>query len=256
MAEKIEEGKTLAGAPIPPEKDTDKVIDDAPKTVKVGDKEYESSEALAEAYQSLESKLGEQGTEVGDLRQTNKVLAEQIEAVQKDAKEREKANQPPATDYESKLTDIYKQLNEGDINVEDALQQSNALTAEAAASKAVEEATKNFQTTLQQRDADAIQKNFLKDHPDFAELRDSGKLEPIKQEADGMHDDFSAYYAYRMTQEYERGKTEALKLATGDKDTDTVLTKQGASIKETNKPKTTLSEAETEASMLAAMEGG
>jgi len=255
MAEKDEKGQTPTGTPIPPEKDTDKVIE-VPKTVKVGDKEYESPEALAEAYQSLESKLGEQGSELGDLRSANKVLTDQMAEVQKAAKEREEAGKPPATDYESKLGVIYKQLNDGDLTVEDALQQSNALTAEAAALKAVEEATKSFQDTLQKRDAEAIQKEFLKANPDFAELRDSGKLDPIKQESGGMHDDFSAYYAYKAAQEYERGKAEALKLASGDEDTKTVLTKPGETIKETNKPKTPLSEAETEASMLKAMEGG
>ena len=255
MAEKIEEGKTPAGAPIPPEKDTE-VIKDAPKTVKVGDKEYESSEALGEAYQNLETKLGEQGTELGDLRSANKVLTEQMESAQEAAKEKAKAGEPPATDYESKLAVIYKQLNDGDISVEDALQQSNALTAEATALKAVKQATQKFETTLQERDAESIQKDFLKANPDFAELRDSGKLEEIKKEAGGMHDDFSAYYAYKATEAFEKGKAEAARLAAGDKDTKTVLTKPGDSIKETNKSKTPLSESENEASMLKAMEGG
>ena len=90
MAEE-EKGKTIpAGAPIPPEKGTEEKKTEAPKaTVKVGDKEYESPEALAEAYQNLEGKLGEQGTEVGDLRAANRVLTEQIESAQRAAKTEE-----------------------------------------------------------------------------------------------------------------------------------------------------------------------
>jgi len=255
MADKDDKGLNPAGAPIPPEKDTE-VIEDAPKTVKVGNKEYPSWDAVGEAYVDLEGKLGEQGTELGDLRSANKVLTEQMESAQQAAEEKAKAGEPPTTDYESKLAAIYTQLNNGDMSVEDAMQQSNALTAEATASRAVEQATQKFETTLQERDAESIQKDFLKNNPDFAELRDSGKLESIKQEAGGMHDDFSAYYAYKAAQEYERGKAEALKLAQGDEDTQTVLTKPGDTIKEKNKPKTPLSESETEASMLKAMEGG
>lgn len=256
MADKIEEGKTPAGAPIPPEKKETEVIEDAPKTVKVGDREYSSLEDLAKDHENLQDLYGKHTEEVGDLRSANKVLTEQMESVQKAAEEKAKAGEPPATDYESKLAGIYKQLNDGDISVEDAMQQSNALTAEATALKAVDQATQKFETTLQERDAESIQKDFLKANPDFAELRDSGKLEAIKKEAGGMHDDFSAYYAYKATEAFEKGKAEAARLAAGDVDTKTVLTKPGDSIKETNKSKTPLSESETEASMLKAMDEG
>jgi len=246
---KVEEGKIPAGAPLPLEEEETEV-EEIPKTVKVGEKEYESPEALAKAYGELEGKLGEQGSELGTLRAANKTLTEGIEA---ERQAKEAAKEEGATDYESQLKEIYTQVNAGDITVEDAMQQSNALTAEAAASRAVEVATERFETTLQDRDAKAIQDQFLKDNPDFEEIRNSGKLEPFKKASGGMHDDFSAYFAFKATTAHEAGKKEAAKLAAGDEKTKTVLTKPGESIQQTNKPKTPLSETETEESMLAAL---
>ena len=252
MAEKKEEGKTLpAGAPLPPEKETE-VKDETPKTVKVGDKEYESPEALATAYQNLEGKLGEQGNELGTERAAKNAALQEIEGLKADA-EAKVGEPPPEGDYEAQLSEIYKQLNDGDLSVEDAMQRSNTLTAEMAAKKAVDEATQSFETTLQDRDAKEIQDQFLKDHPDFAELRDGGKLEPIKQES-SMHDDFSAYFALKATTAKEEGKEEAAKLAAGDEGTKAVLTKPGESIQQENIPKTPLSDMEAQDSMLKAIE--
>ena len=139
-------------------------------------------------------------------------------------------------DYQSELSEVYKELESGEIGIEEAMQRSNTLTTETASKKAIEQATKQFQTTLQERDAEAIQKKFLKDNPDFAELRDSGKLEPIKQESGGMHDDFSAYFAYKAQHPMEE-ENPALETP-----------------EEASKPGAPLSQSEMEESMLKAME--
>jgi len=253
MAKKEEEGRIPAGAPLPPDEGTE-VVQDVPKTVKAGEKEYESAEALGEAYQNLESKLGEQGNELGTERAAKNAALHEIEGLKATAAETAKADQTPGEgDYETQLADIYKKLNDGDITVEDAMQKSNTLTAEMATDIAVQKATQGFESTLQDRDAKGIQDQFLKDHPDFAELRDSGKLEEIKGQSP-MHDDFSAYFALKATTAKEEGKTEAAKLAAGDEATKTVLTKPGETIQQENIPKTPLSDAEAEDSMLKAME--
>ena len=140
--------------------------------------------------------------------------------------------------YESKLSEVYRGLENGDIGIEEAMQRSNALTAEAATSKASEQAKENIQTILQERDSKAVQDKFLKDHPDFVQLKDSGAFESIKQEAGGMHDDFSAYFAYKV--EHPMGVEE--------------VKSPGAEDEQTGKPQAPLSEGETEASMLKAME--
>lgn len=139
-------------------------------------------------------------------------------------------------DYQSELSEVYKELEDGDITVEEAMQKSNALTAEAATSKAIEQTEKNIQTILQEKDAKAVQDKFLKDYPDFVKLRDSGAFESIKKEAGGMHDDFSAYFAYKATHpvEEENPATELQEKA--------------------SEPGPLLSKAETEESMLKAME--
>jgi len=141
-------------------------------------------------------------------------------------------------DHESELSKVYEDLGEGEISIEQAMQKSNALTAEMAAEKAVAKASETFQTTLQERDAENLQKQFLDDHPDFVKLRDSGKLEPIKKESRGLHDDFSAYFAFKA--EHPMGVEEEESL--------------GAEVKQINKPQAPLSDAETEASMLKAMQ--
>lgn len=252
--EEKDKGKIIpAGAPLPPEKDTERKKTEAPKTtVKVGDREYSSLEDLAKDHENLQGLYGKHTEEVSDVRAANKVLTMQAEATAKEAREREATKEPP-TDYEGQLTAIYKQLNDGDISVEEAMQQSNALTAEAAAAKATEASSAKLEETLQNRDAEAMQKQFLKDNPDFVTLRDSGALEPIKQGPGGeMHDDFSAYYALKAAEGVKQGKKEAAELAAGDKGTQTVLTKPGETIQQTNKPKTSLSETELETSMLGA----
>lgn len=258
MATKAEEEAKIvaAGSPPPPDKDTEvKKAEETKTTVKVGEKEYESPEALAKAYQSLEGKLGDQGNELGTARATNKLLTDQIETAKQEAEEKAKAGETAPTDYEAQLTEIYKQVNAGDITIEDAMQKSNAITAEAAATKAAAASAETLEATLQERDAQAIQKDFLKDHSDFEEIRNSGKLETIKEESGGMHDDFSAYFALKATTAKEEGKTEAAKLAAGDEATKTVLTKPGESIQQANKPTTPLSDTETEDSMLTALKG-
>ena len=248
---KKEEGKTLpAGAPIPPEEGTE-VVKETPTTVKVGNKEYPSWEAVGEAYVDLESKLGEQGNELGTERAAKNAALQEIEGL-KVAQAAKAEESPAGSDYEAQLADIYKQLDAGDLSVEEAMQRSNTLTAEMASQKAIQEATQSFENTLQERDSKAIEDDFLKAHPDFIELRDGGKLAPIKAESP-MHDDFSAYYAFKEAMAFEKGKEEAAKLAAGDEGTKTVLTKAGESIQKENIPKTPLSDAEAEDSMLKAM---
>jgi hypothetical protein len=254
MAEvkKDEEGKTIpASAPLPPEK-KETEGEETPKTVKVGEKEYESPEALAEAYQSLETKLGTQGNELGTERAAKNTALQEIETLKTAAAESKAEEGGPESDYEAQLAEIYKDLDAGDITVEAAMKQSNALTAEVAAQKGAEKATEGFETTLRERDSKEIEAQFLKDHPDFEELRASGALEPIKGESP-MHDDFSAYFALKATTAKEEGKTEAAKLAAGDEGTQTVLTKPGETIQQKNVPITPLSDTEAQDSMLAAV---
>jgi len=254
MAEaKTEEGKTIpTGAPLPSEEETGTKAEDAPTTVKVGDKEYESPEALATAYSNLESKLGEQGNELGTERAAKNTALQEIETLKTAAAEKAETEGGPEGDYEAQLAEIYKGLDAGDITVEDAIKQSNALTAEMATEAGVQKATEAFETTLQERDSKEIEEKFLKEHPDFKELREAGKLEPIKAES-AMHDDFSAYFALKATTAKEEGKDEAARLAAGDEGTQTVLTKPGETIQQKNVPITPLSDTEAQDSMLAAI---
>lgn len=136
-------------------------------------------------------------------------------------------------DHQSELSKVYKDLDEGEIGIEEAMKKSNTLTAELAAQKGAKEATERMGEIFQEREAKEIQDKFLKDHPDFTELRDSGKLEPIKEELGGMHDDFSAYFAYRAEHAGEENASV-----------------EGEQI---NEPQTPLTETEAQDSMLKAV---
>jgi len=141
-------------------------------------------------------------------------------------------------DYQSELDKVYEDLEDGDISIEEAMQKSNALTANMAAEKATKQATEQFETTLREREAQGLQQQFLDDHPDFKELKDSGKLEPIKKESGGLHDDFSAYFAYKA--EHPGTAEEA---------------SPGTETEQTGKTQTPLSDDDIENSMLKAMKG-
>jgi len=141
-------------------------------------------------------------------------------------------------DYQSKLDKVCRQVEDGDLSIEEGMRQSNALTAKMATETATEQVTEQFQSTLQEREAQDLQQQFLDDHPDFKGLKDSGKLNPYKEQYGGLHDDFSAYFAYKA--EHPVAEEEE---------------SPGAEVEQTSKPQTPLSDNEVEASMLAAMKG-
>lgn len=188
-------------------------------------------------YKNLEKKLGEQGNEMGQLKKQNQELVQQLEQMQAGDQDKQKGEQQ-APDYEGKMNDIYKQLDNGDISVEEALRQSNSLTAEMAKQNADQLATEKVQKALEEKDQEAKVQEFFKQHPDFEQLREAGTLEEVKNQMPGFHDDFSAYFAYKAQQAeqqgYEKGKSEMQQLAEGEAGTEKVLQKPGSAIRNQN----------------------
>lgn len=221
-------------------------------TIKIGDKEYGSPEELAKAYTSLEKKLGSQGSEVGELRKQNQLLMRQMEQALDKQKATETQQQAPKTDYEALMADIKTKVDSGDLSIEEALFQSNQITAQMAEERALSKAEQFMSQQLQQRDAQSIQKDFLKENPDFLELQQSGALEQVKA-SNPLHDDLSAYYALQAQQAYERGKMEQAALKEGAARTDKVLTKPGSTIRQENKKRPS-NPSEMKKAMLAALQ--
>ncbi len=188
-------------------------------------------------YKNLEKKLGEQGNEMGQLKQQNQQLMEQLEGM-KAGDQGKGAGDQQAPDYEAKMNDIYKQLDTGDISVEEAMRQSNALTNEMASKNAESKASEKVQQALEEKEQEAQLNKFFEQHPDFQQLKESGQLENVKAQMPGFHDDFSAYFAYKAQtaadEAYNRGKQEMEQLSQGDANTDKVLQGPGSAIRNQN----------------------
>lgn len=222
---------------------------------------YKTPEELESAYTSLESKLGEQGTkveglvnEMGQTRKQNEYLLSQILSSRESASPGVK---PPDTD--TALQELVNGVESGDLPVGDALV------------KAVRIASDNTKTLIQEdvkrmlaeKDANAAYKDFVKEHPDFESLRNSGELEAIKKEQ-WMHDDFSAYIEYRRRREaadaeqrlndaVEQTKSELSKVKEGEAETGTVSKGGGEGLRSEQKPKRPMTERESMDSMMTAI---
>jgi hypothetical protein len=245
----MEDKDTMPAGAMPPEKEAEPKDEGQPEPI-LG--KFKSQDELAQAYSELEKKIGEQGNELGSMKQMNAMMLEQMQA-------RQAQDQTPATegekddfDFDASMLELKKGVEEGDIPFEQALEQS----ANLAAQKATREAMSQYENMTAKQQQQAAQEKFLTDHPDFVELQRSGELEKVKQSLPGMHDDFSAYFALRAEQAIaDAQEKQALDtIAQGDERTGKVLQKPGAKAKDIGKPKGKLSPAELKKHTLARLE--
>lgn len=115
-----------------------------------------------------------------------------------------KESGPP--DADQVMAEIARQLEEGEISVSEALaKQKQALETGMTA---------KFQQMLDAKsrevDARQLEQSFLKENPDFVELRDSGELQSLI-EANPLHDNISAYYAYKAEKAAREASEKAVK---------------------------------------------
>lgn len=199
------------------------------------DAKFKDSEARDKAYGELETKLGEQGSELGTLRAENKFYKNQINQSQKQpAPEPEKL-----PDYDSEIAAIEEQVDNGDIPVGEGMRK----TAEVTARKVEAAATQKFEQQQNQAVMESSRNAFIDQNPDFTEVQQSGALEDIKNSLPGFHDDVSAFYAYQAnktavlhetaiteaeTKSFEAGKAEMAKIASGADNTQKVLQVPGS----------------------------
>lgn len=217
-----------------------------------GDKGDQSGDDWETRYKNLEKKLGEQGNEMGQLKKQNQELVQQLEQMKSGDQDKAKGEQQ-APGYEDKMNQIYKQLDDGDISVEEALRQSNALTKQMTEANVEKAASQKVQEALEQKDQEAMVNKFFEDHPDFQQLKESGVLDQEKQSMPGFHDDFSAYFAHKARtaadEAYKKGKEEMQGLAEGDANTEKVLQKPGSTMRNQN-PEPLTDEGDIKQSML------
>ncbi len=186
--------------------------------------------ALQKQVENLEKLIGRQSSELGELRQF-KTQSEEAKA----AAERE-----PAPDYEAQLADIESQLNNGDIDVAQAMR----MTAKVSSEMATADATQAFENKQQQAESQKTIDRFMSDNPDFAQLRDDGVLAGLRK-ANPLHDDFSAYFQYKAEEATKaaddriqaartEGEQKGAAMAEQAKKAANVLGKNGAEVRNKN----------------------
>jgi hypothetical protein len=213
---------------------------------------FKSADELANAYSELETRFGKQGSELGDLRKTVNTLTEQMTNAQKGTKEAATAKES-AFDYQAQVDEIYRKVDNGELSVEEALRDSNALTAQLVEQMASQKTQAAINQARSESEAETIKSEFLKDHPDFYELQQSGALEEIKATSP-LHDDFSAYFALKAAQAKEEGKKELERLMKGADPAAQAAMGSGAAIRQTNtRPTKPLSSVEMRQSMMGTL---
>lgn len=186
---------------------------------------FKTSDDLATAYSELEKKFGEQGTELGANKQMNAMLLEQAKATQAQSQVPATEQEAEAVDYDAQMTELSAAVENGDIPIEEAL----VTMGNMATQKATDSALSKYQEMTAAQQQETAQQSFLDSHPDFLELQQTGALEGIKKGLPGMHDDFSAYFAYQADQAKQAAaeKQEIDRIASGSERTDKVLQKPG-----------------------------
>ena len=214
---------------------------------------FKSPEDLATGYQELERKIGEQGNELGSMKQMNAMILEQMDARQAQDKTPAMEAEKDAFDYEAQMGELVKGVESGEIPYDQAIKLSANLAAESATRKALTQ----YEQISAKKELEAVKSKFLTDHPDFIDLQKSGQLESVKKALPGMHDDFSAYFALQAAnaKAAAAAKSELDRIAGGDKRTAMVLNKPGAKANEIGKPQVKLSSAQLKAQTLAKLEG-
>jgi hypothetical protein len=249
--EELEDRKIYPSGDLPPD-DDDAVIDDEGHagTDTGGDDPGDAEDAgdagesgqggpkpsdWEERYKQLERKLGEQGNELGLMRQQNQELQGALQQMQAQPE-----NKQEAKDLQAQLQGIRAKMDEGDISPDDALIETAQIVARMSRMEAEQIADQRLNKFRQDSEAERILGQFHKDNPDFEQLRQTGTLEEVKKQLPGLHDDFSAYYAFKAQKAadegYQRGKSEMEKLASGDAAAGKVLSKPGNTIRQKNQP--------------------
>jgi len=225
-----------------------------------GGGKYKSAGDLDKGYGELQTRFDTQGGEIGELRAQNKELTGQL---LNQGKQAEKAvaqaeDAPPPTDYEKMQRGIAQRVDDGEIDVGVALQESNALTAQMVQEnaqvqidEAMEQAQGQFQQTLQERDNQATYDKFNEQNPEFAQMQADGTLAKIRAE-NPMHDDFSAFFQAKAGVAHAAGMAELAKITAGSSNAGQVSADPGTAMQTPQKKP--VGEAAIKASMMAAFE--
>ena len=228
-----------------------------------GDKEtpflgsWKSKEDAEKGLKNLQDKLTSQGDELGGLRKQTQTLTETMKSIQdgQGGKGKDKGGDKGATkpDINGKLAEVLDEYGQVDFYGDEKagqkggelMKQAISLTAQMVKEDTLKETDSTVRNILKEKDMDMVRSKFLDENPDFTELQGNGAFQAFKSK-NPLHDDFSAYHAYRADltmQENEAltAKMEELQkvanLAGGDAGTSKVFTKPGGGMRESGKQK-------------------
>ena len=216
-------------------------------------KEKDQSKDDSSRYDELKKVFDRQGNELGELRKQNQELYSALLDIQKtqskttDSKDGKKQS---ANDDLSKVLEEYGSLDFLDDDAApkkgaELMKKAISLTAQMVKEDTLAEADGKMRSMLQEKDVDAVTNQFLDENPDFTDLQSQGVFQALKSR-NPLHDDFSAYHAYKaeqamaQAQELEQALAEAKKvanLAGGDEATSKVFTKPSSEIRARQRPK-------------------
>ena len=229
---------------------------------------FKDKEAAEQGWTNLETKLKDQGNELGGLRKQVEFAHQVIEDMK--AQPAPAEPKPEVPTYDKEIAAIQKEM----VNLDSAdenynkemlagMNELNVLSRKAQHEETMAAATSAFKKELDDRDSRSTQNAFRRDNPDFntPEMQMQIK-ERIANDQTGMEDTLSAYYtiqrdnAIQQAKALEEENAELKRLATvseGAKQTGKVVVEEGQTTATETKP-TKLTGADLDKAMLDALE--
>jgi len=239
----------------------DKSTTTDPGTTEAGAQPYlgnwKSKEAAEEGLSNLQRLLDHQGNELGMLRKQTEFFQKTIEDMKgqgaKGGKADAKAQGP---DFDTQLSAIQKELEELDPDEPDynksmsnLIAKSNRIAAQQATQAALTAAQAEFKKVLDERDTQAVHKNFLKSNPDFNSPDMQMRIqERLAMDDTGMSDPLVAFREIQRDDAMQRAqqleaelaeKNRLLALKEGEAQTGKVIGKGQSPPQKTKPPKAT-----------------
>ena len=212
---------------------------------------WKTKEEAEKGFGELKGSHDKQGNEIGSLRKQVTELTDTLTKLMQTQGQTQ--TKDTGNTAETELGKIFDDLGTVDLveegaskKVSNLFMKAIRLTQQITKDETLKAAGNQFKETLSQRDAESLRNDWLKNNPQFLELKKSGKLEEIISK-NALHDPFSAYHEAQVQDLVKKvndltGKLEeaekVAKLAGGDSRTGKIFTKPGGVRPTGTKPKT------------------
>lgn len=215
---------------------------------------WKTKEAAEEGFGSMKKLFDQQANELGTLRKQTEFLQRTLEQSKSQQTAKAEPQKPQGPDYDKELTVLQDQIAQLDPDepsyhkdLSKLITQSNRMAAHQATQVALTVAQAEFKKTLDERDIQAVHKDFYRQNPDFNTPEMQMRIqEYLAKDQTGMSDPLVAYRevqrddAMAKAQQMEQAlaeKERLLALKQGADSTGKVVSKgQSPQIMKTKKP--------------------